>query len=333
MADDNVGRESAEAPPKPNYPLHLGLFLLTCLTAAKAGTNVIHPSASWFDPLALLRLLPDGGSFVVTLMSILLAHEMGHFVVARHHGVAASLPFFIPMPFGLIGTLGAVISMPPSRDRNRLVDIGAAGPLAGLVVALPALAYGLVLSPVVPQGPGLLEGNSLLYLGVKYLIKGMILPGQGLDVQLHPVAWAGWVGLLVTMINLIPVGQLDGGHIAFAYFGERHNRASLWLHRALLPLGLTVYSYAVLEQVWRGLPWGSSALTSINVGATWVVWWVMLRVLRGLSGGEYHPPVDDAPLTPGRRLLCVGMLVIFALLFMPMPLRLYLTKAAAAAAG
>jgi len=247
--------------------------------------------------------------------------------------VAASLPFFIPMPFGLIGTLGAVISMPLSRDRNKLVDIGAAGPLAGLVVAIPVLAYGLSLSPVMPQGPGILEGNSLLYLGLKLLIKGQILPGGGLDVQLHPVAWAGWVGLLITMINLIPVGQLDGGHIAFAYFGARHNRASLWLHRALLPLGASAYGYTVIEQMTRGIGWRVAAVTSINVGVTWVVWWLMLRVLRGLSGGIYHPPVDEIPLTRGRKRLCVGMLMLFAVLFMPIPLRLYLTKAAVAAGG
>ena len=311
---------------RPRYGLHVLLFVATCVTVAKAGVAVSGgPSVSWWEPLDLLERLPSAWPFVVSLMGILFAHEMGHYVVARHHGVAASLPFFLPFPFGLIGTLGAVIGMPLSRDRNELVDIGAAGPLAGLVVAIPILVYGLTLSSVGPQAPGFLEGNSVLYLGLKYLVTGRILPGAGLDVQLHSVAFAGWVGLLITMINLIPVGQLDGGHIAYAYFGVGQNRISRWLHWGLLPLGVGVYAYAVIEQGLRAIPWRRALLSSINVGMTWVVWWVMLSILRRLSGDAYHPPVDETPLTEGRRRLCTGMLVIFALLFMPIPLRVYLT--------
>jgi membrane-associated protease RseP (regulator of RpoE activity) len=314
--------------------LHGLLFALTCVTVAKAGADLAGPTpTSWFAPTELLERLPQAWPFVLSLMGILMAHEMGHYVVARLHGVEASLPFFVPLPFGLIGTLGAVIGMPPARDRNKLVDIGAAGPLAGMVVAVPVLLHGLSLSKVGPQVPGLLEGNSLLYLALKLVVTGKVLPGAGLDVQLHAVAFAGWVGLLVTMINLIPVGQLDGGHIAYAYFGARQNRASRWLHRALLPMGAGGYLYALVEQGLRGIPWGTAAVTSINVGITWIVWWGMLHLLRRMSGGEYHPEVDETPLSAGRRRLCVGMLVLFALLFMPIPLRVYLTPEALAAAG
>ncbi|PID37970.1 MAG: site-2 protease family protein [Deltaproteobacteria bacterium] len=332
MSEDLSAREestapsSEDAPPRrPRYALHGLLLLATCVTVAKAGADLGGPtSTSWFAPGQLVERLPQAWPFVLALMGILMAHEMGHYLVARLHGVDASLPFFVPLPFGLVGTLGAVIGMPTARDRNKLVDIGAAGPLAGMVVAVPVLLYGLSLSSVGPQASGLLEGNSLLYIALKLVVTGKVLPGGGLDVQLHAVAFAGWVGLLVTMINLIPVGQLDGGHIAYAYFGAGQNRASLWLHRVLVPLGLLAYSYTVVEQGLRGIAWGRAAVTSINVGATWIVWWGMLHLLRRMSGGEYHPPVDDTPLTAGRRRLCVGMLVLFALLFMPIPLRVYL---------
>src|SRR5512136_2481681 len=172
------------------------------------------------QPILLLTGLP----FALTLMSILLAHEMGHYIVGRRYNAPVSLPYFIPMPlFGLFGTMGAVIvQRAPFEDRRSLFDIGVAGPLAGLVVALPLLVYGLATSKVGPITPGgLLEGNSILYLALKYLIFGRVLPGNGLDVYLNPVAWAAWAGLLVTSLNLLPVGQLDGGHILYALLGRR----------------------------------------------------------------------------------------------------------------
>src|SRR2546429_2395551 len=156
---------------------------------------------------------------------------MGHYVTARVHGVPASLPYFIPLPFIGFGTLGAVIGMKPSRNRNAIVDIGAAGPLCGLVVAIPIVIYGLMQSKVgpVPRGAQF-EGNSILYMVLKRIITGHWLPGDGLDVQLGPVAEAGWAGLFVTMLNLIPIGQLDGGHVATGYFGgERYERVSRFL--------------------------------------------------------------------------------------------------------
>src|SRR5262249_48648354 len=153
-------------------------------------------------------------------------HELGHYFVARRRGVAVSLPYFIPLPpYVSLGTLGAVIRMDkPIEDRGALFDVGAAGPIAGLVVAVPLLAIGPYLSPVGMSldDNGFQEGNSVLYGLLKLAIKGRWLPANGVDVQLHPMAMAAWVGLLVTMINLMPIGQLDGGHVARAALGERH---------------------------------------------------------------------------------------------------------------
>src|SRR5262252_5185317 len=168
--------------------LHLGLFVACIVTTWVAG----------------------GPYFAGTLMGILVCHEAGHYIVGRRHGVPVSLPYFIPLPPGItLGTLGAVIRMDkPITDRNALFDVGASGPIAGLVVAIPLLAIGLCLSHVAPipasadQG---LEGNSILYALLKYAVFGRWLPGDGVDVDLHPMAFAGWVGLLITMINLMPI--------------------------------------------------------------------------------------------------------------------------------
>jgi membrane-associated protease RseP (regulator of RpoE activity) len=270
----------------PNYLLHGFLFVATCFTTYLAG----------------------GPVFAATLMGILLTHEMGHYVVARRHGIDASLPYFIPLPFST-GTLGAVIKMnSPIQRRDALVDVGAAGPLAGLVVAIPLLVIGLVQSPVAalpPAGPeevSLIEGNSLLYIGLKLITKGQYLPSGDLDVHLGPMAMAAWVGLLVTFINLIPIGQLDGGHVAYGFFGERHERHSRWLHRGLLAV-LGALSYAAQG----ALPW--------------LVWAGLLLGMRRLSGGLYHPPVGPEPLSRSRRVLFWIVAIVFLLLFTPVPMR------------
>jgi membrane-associated protease RseP (regulator of RpoE activity) len=272
--------------------------------------------------------LVDGLPFSVPLMAILFCHEMGHYIAARIHRVPASLPYFVPLPpgIGLFGTMGAVILQSRTSDRRKLIDIGAAGPLAGLVVAIPVLAYGLHLSPIGPIAGQYQEGNSLLYAVLKRLVCGMWLPAHGIDVNLHPIAFAGWAGLLVTMLNLIPISQLDGGHVAIAFFGNAYGRVSQFLRRMLLPLALgvtaAVYWSTSHELARAGLPNTHAArYAAISAGLVWLVWFVMLTLLRRLSGGIDHPPVDDRPLPPSRALLFWTVVICFILIFMPVPIR------------
>ena len=301
--------------------LNLALFLLTLLTTTMQGALVRHGNASMF-PLA------DGLSFSLPLMAILLCHEMGHYIAAWRHHVPASLPYFVPLPPGMgFGTMGAVILQSRTSDRRKLIDIGAAGPLAGLAVAIPVLIYGLAISPVQPLiGVGDQEGNSILYAVLKRVIHGAWLPGGGRDVMLHPTAMAGWAGLLVTMLNLLPVGQLDGGHVAIAYFGNRYGRASRILQN-LLPVfafGVGVEAYldaaAKLARLGGGLPI-SAVSVAVAAGMPWLIWFVLLAVLRRLSGGIDHPPVDDRPLPASRAGLFWLVFVTFAIIFMPVPFR------------
>ena len=307
-----------------NFALHIGLFGATCLTTTWAGIRFAHPEIDLFQFGRMLPVIKEGLSYSLSIMAILLAHEMGHYVMARWHGVAASLPYFLPVPLPMVGTMGAVIVMKGGiPSRNGLVDWAAAGPLAGLIMALPVLAWGIHFSPVLPLGQGALEGNSILYWGVKYLVKGASLPGAGLDVRLHPMAWAGWVGLLVTMINMMPIGQLDGGHLAFAYFGEKYAAFSSWIHRGLLFLAVIASGYTILElnlkapiAVAMALGWGA--------GFSWIIWWALLKLMKKLSKGQYHPPVGQDQLTTGRRRICMVMMIIFILIFIPIPMRVTL---------
>ena len=264
-----------------------------------------------------------GVLFSATLMTILSCHEMGHYVTARRHGVDASLPYFIPLPFAM-GTLGAVIRMrSPIERRDALLDVGAAGPLAGLFVAIPLLVVGLVQSPVLaPDGPAMIEGNSLLYAALKLATKGELLPSAtGLDVQLGPVAMAAWVGLLVTFINLLPIGQLDGGHIAFAYFGDRYQRASAWLHGGLLAVGIAVALFLGLQASAAGRAPGAAATYGAQSAMPWIVWAILLFIMRRLSGGVYHPPVGTERLPRRHRALFWIMVAVFVGIFMPVPMR------------
>jgi len=280
--------------------IHLLLFVATC-------------ASCW---------LSGGPVFAATLMTILLAHEMGHYVTARRHGIDVSLPYFIPVPFA-IGTMGAVIRMrSPIQSRDALLDVGAAGPLAGLVVAIPLLLLGLAQSPVtaIPSG-SFLEGNSLGYLIAKWVVKGSVLPSHGVDVQLSPMAEAAWVGLLVTFINLIPIGQLDGGHIASAFFGDRHERTARILHLLLGLVGLVVAANLYGEARNAGRPFLGAVSYGVLGALPWAVWLVLVWVLWRTSGGRYHPPVGDAPLSPGRRALFWVMAALFLLLFTPVPIR------------
>ncbi|MCB9593210.1 MAG: site-2 protease family protein [Sandaracinaceae bacterium] len=268
-----------------------------------------------------------GWTFAVPLMLILIAHEMGHYVAGRIHGVDISPPFFIPMPIFLLGTMGAVIKMRGRIEtRNALLDIGAAGPLAGMVVALPVVIYGLMISRVgtlqeflpptaLAMEPNVfVEGRGVLYLGLIYLLKGPLASDQ--DVWLSPWALAGWAGLLVTMINMIPIAQLDGGHVAYALFGKRQDTYSRRVHWALPFIGGLVSLAYVLPAYLAGER-GIEALSGeAMAGFHWVFWGAVLVVLVRLSGAE-HPPTGPEPLSRGRKIVAIGTLALFALLFMP----------------
>jgi membrane-associated protease RseP (regulator of RpoE activity) len=296
--------DDAAAPPRLDarqLSIHVGLFIAACITT----------------------YLFDGLAFSATLMSILLVHELGHYIAARRHGVEVSLPYFIPLPPQVsLGTLGAVIKMrKPISDPDKLFDVGAAGPIAGLVVALPMLVIGLSMSEVKPpEMPNVFEGNSLLYAGIKLVMFGRWLPYDGLDVDLHPMAFAAWVGLLVTFINLIPIGQLDGGHVARAVFGADHDRISRRLHLALPVIGVLsgATMFALAHVAGRDVL--GSLRYSLYGALPWLIWGAMLLGMHRMSGG-YHPPTVDRPLSRGRRRVAVGLLIVFFLIFMPVPMR------------
>jgi len=314
-----------EVPRRPPHVFrHVALFLATFLTTTAAGAMYVHGDD---------RMIPiaDGLSYSVPLLLILVCHELGHYFVARAHGVDASLPYFIPLPPWLgLGTMGAVIGMRDvTADRKKLIDIGAAGPLAGIIVAIPVILYGLAKSKVtLVAGDGLQEGNSLLYALLKHAVKGEWLPQGRRDVALHPTAWAGWAGLLVTMINLLPVGQLDGGHIATAYFGNRYNRVARALHRALPLMAMGVFAWVmhiVRGEAGARWDWHLGAYIAGNAALFWMVWYVLLSILGRVSGaGLEHPAVDDQPLPGSRRALFWLVLIVFAMIFMPVPLRIAL---------
>ncbi|MGQ9491057.1 MAG: site-2 protease family protein [Anaerolineae bacterium] len=273
----------------PRVAVALVLFVLTLLSCLFAGAQMVEGlvEVNW-------NLL-DGLPFASTLLTILLAHEFGHYFTARRLGSPTSLPYFIPLPISIFGTLGAVITAgTPIRNRRHLLAIGAAGPLAGLVLAIPLLWIGLGLSQVqpLPAGPYSLEGNSLLYAAMKVLMFGRFLPSGGEDVFIHQIAFAGWAGLLVTGLNLLPVGQLDGGHIAYALLGRQRARVLGWIVMALL---------AGLSLLWTG-------------------WLVVLGLLL-LVGRVQDMPLDDiTELTGGQKLLALMMGVILVLVFVPIPL-------------
>jgi membrane-associated protease RseP (regulator of RpoE activity) len=272
------------------------LFALTVVSTLLAGMQFV--GSPTFD--ALRRedwwWMLSGVPFAVTLLATLGVHEFGHYFTARHYGVSVSLPYFIPVPPPfLFGTLGAVIRMrTPARDRNALFDIAAAGPIAGLVIAVPALILGIHWSTVAPVVPGVWVtfGDSLLTQGLVALRFGPI--PAGMKLYTHPVFDAAWVGLLVTALNLMPVGQLDGGRIAYALFGTRHRAVGVATFFALLVLGAVTWS------------------------VNWVVWGLFVLLFVGFHHG---PPLDDlTPLTPGRRAVGLACLLLLILLIPPIPI-------------
>lgn len=267
------------------------LFALTLLSCLFAGAQMVEglTDVNW-------NLL-DGLPYAAALLGILAAHEMGHYLTARRLGTPTSLPYFLPMPLGF-GTFGAVINMvAPPRNRRHLLAIAAAGPLAGLALAVPVLLIGLSLSRVEPlpdAGLYSMEGNSILYAALKFAMFGELLPGNGRDVMIHPVAFAGWAGLLVTGLNLIPAGQLDGGHIVYALLGERWAGVILWIVLAGL---------ALLAFLWQG----------------WILWLFLIF----LFGRMRVAPLDDVTTLTGRQqVLALAMIAIFVLVFTPIPLRI-----------
>jgi membrane-associated protease RseP (regulator of RpoE activity) len=269
--------------------LHLVLFVAAFLTTLVAGA--VARGANFIDdPIQVLQGLP----FACTLMLILLVHEMSHYLASRSHHVKATLPYFIPWPI-FPGTFGAFIKMKsPIDTRRALIDIGASGPIAGFVVSVTASAIGLSMSTVVhlhDAGGFIIIGDSLLFSGLSHMILGAT-PEQA-DIMLHPVAFAGWIGLFVTSLNLIPIGQLDGGHIIYAFIGRRQKVLSMILVAALAVMGYFL---------WVG----------------WAFWAVLMFLLK-----IEHPPVIywEHTLDRQRRLVGYISFIIFIITFVPVPFR------------
>ena len=289
--------------------VNLALFVLTCLSTLLAGSSFVGSptfDALRSDPSAARFLV--GVPFAFTLLAILGVHELGHYFTARHYRASVSLPYFIPAPF-LFGTLGAIILMrSPARDRNSLFDIAAAGPLAGLAVALPAGLLGFAWSSVVPvpQGGYLAFGDSLLTWGLSYLRFGHIPPGYMLFT--HPMADAAWAGFLVTALNLFPVGQLDGGRIAYALFGRRHRA----IGKATV-IGLVLFGAGSF--FWGMRAPGGDVVSALAASLNWFVW---AGVISLLVGFHHSPPLDDlSPISPGRRVVGIACLLLMILLIPP----------------
>ncbi len=293
---------SGRVHPQPrHWWLNAVLFVVTIFSVLLVGTEMAINEIAATDPTAIQPMLDNlllqlwrGIPYAGAIMLILGAHELGHYFAARHHKIAVTLPYFIPAPFiSLIGTFGAFIQLrEPMRNRKQLLDIGAAGPLSGLVFAVPILLIGLATSAVGPVSPGgMVEGNSLLYALAKVLTFGRFLPSTTADVYVNQLAWAGWTGLLVTGLNLIPIGQLDGGHILYSLIGERARLLFYPLIGAMLVLVLT----------------GSEA---------WLFWLILLFIF----GRIYAKPLDMiTPMDNRRKLIAVVSMIVFALTFVPIP--------------
>jgi membrane-associated protease RseP (regulator of RpoE activity) len=273
---------------------------------------MVTPSPS--SPFDFLR----GWVFAVPLIGILLFHESGHYLMARRHKVAVSPPYFIPFP-NLIGTMGAFISIrSPIKSRKVLLDIGAAGPLAGLLPSMIALALGYHYSTTGPMVTDTLViefGDSILSWTLQYLVIGSV--PDGLSVWIHPAGLAGWVGLFVTMLNLLPIGQLDGGHIAYALIGRRQ-----WVVAPLLLVALIVLGYAASNWWW----WLLGFLVVLYL-VTIVTVRLIYRIkvpLSGLWKGDLirHPHIaDEEELDPRRRLIGWICVAVFILCFIPVPIK------------
>jgi membrane-associated protease RseP (regulator of RpoE activity) len=277
-----------------NARVNVALFLATLFSTTYAGVDLVLQDDLHRGFAEHLRLLPIGLPFSLSLLGILLSHELGHYFVGRRHGVRVTLPFFVPVP-GFIGTMGAVILMrSPVRTRRALLDIGAAGPLAGMAVAIPLMVLGLHFSHLAPLRiePGIGMGESLLVA----LLERLFAPEvpKGMMLVPHPLFIAAWFGCLVTAINLLPIGQLDGGHVAYAVLGRRQRRVALFFMGLLAVLAYWFYG--------------------------WFIWLLILLLM-----GPAHPPVmDPEPQLAGlERGIALASLLIFVLTFLPVPFHIY----------
>jgi membrane-associated protease RseP (regulator of RpoE activity) len=296
--------------PAPSRPLvNVALFLLTCATTLLAGTA--FSGSPTFDAFRRspedISWVLSGVPFAATLLGILVVHEFGHYFTARKYGATVSLPFFIPAPpfLFMAGTLGAIIRLrSPARNRNEMFDVAVAGPLAGLVVAAAAAWVGLSWSTVVPAVPHTVFGASFLTQFLVWLHFGH-LP-EGVMLYTHPMADAAWFGFLVTAINLLPAGQLDGGRITYAVFGDRHARIGRVTVLVLMILGLAAMAWGWLA----GYSW-----LAVFFGVNWFVLAALIRFFVGYRAG---PIVDAAtPPTRGRRALGVACLLLAVLMLPP----------------
>ena len=281
--------------PFSKWILPISLFIATIFTTLWAGayqvySGPIHGPVNFLleEPTMLWRGIP----FAATLLAILVTHECGHYVLSRIHRVPASLPLFIPGPPYFIGTFGAIIRLHgPIMNRRALFDVGVSGPLAGFIAAVVALVVGLNLSTVVDRTAthGMELGEPLLLQFFAWLVVGSIPPQA--DIILHPVGFAAWFGLFVTSLNLLPIGQLDGGHVAYALWGSRQRTMAFIMVPILIVLGY--------------------------VG--WPGWWLW-AFMAGLWGFG-HPPVRDLHVPLGRGRIVVGWiaLAVFVLTFAPVP--------------
>ncbi|MCS7055862.1 MAG: site-2 protease family protein [Thermoflexales bacterium] len=268
-----------------NPAINLVLFVATLLSVIFTGGL----TATGFD-------LGNGLMFGASLLGILGVHEAGHYLVGRLRGAPVSLPYFIPLPapFSFVGTLGAVIvQREPFENRRTLLEIAVAGPLAGFVLAVPLFVLGIWLSrvePLPPAGEYVTLGDSLFTRLVALARFGRVYPSDGYDIMLHPIAFGAWIGLLITAINLIPAGQLDGGHIAYALLGARARYLSYAVIAAMLGLAL--------------------------ISTSWLIWAVLLF----LFARHHPPPLNEAvQLRPHHYALMMAAALVFILTFVPRP--------------
>jgi hypothetical protein len=295
-------------PPKPQnwsaWP-NLILFLLTVISVLYTGTATAISELRWTDVASsdaliqkfstpeIISELWRGWPYALCILLILGAHEMGHYLMMRYHKAHATLPYFLPslVPFGTFGA--AIVLREPLKNRKMLLDVGASGPIAGFLVALPILFIGLATSQVHPLESGWVEGNSLFYFFAKFLVFKEALPSLSQDVFVNQIAWAGWTGLFFTALNLLPLGQLDGGHIMYALFGSK-------ARLAYIPVLVGLVGIMLISQQTT---------------------WVLFLGLLFFFGRVYAVPLNDITQLDGqRRFIGTMALVIFALCFTPLPL-------------